>query len=103
MRRTLALVFFLIIALAPLTSTAQVKRVMTVDDLITAVRVADPQLSPDGKRVVFTRTTTVLDSGRRNSDIWIVPSDGSAPARQLIVGEKSENTARFTPDGKRIA
>jgi dipeptidyl aminopeptidase/acylaminoacyl peptidase len=103
MRRTLALAFFLLIALAPVTSTAQVKRAMTVDDLITAVRVADPQLSPDGKRVVFTRTTTVLDSGRRNSDIWMVPSDGSAPARQLIVGDKSENTARFTPDGKRIA
>jgi Tol biopolymer transport system component len=32
-----------------------------------------------------------------------VPADGSAPARQLIGGEKSENTARFTPDGKRIA
>src|SRR6185369_10225214 len=42
-------------------------------------------------------------SGRRNSDIWVVPSDASAPARQFIVGDKSENTARFTPDGKRIA
>ena len=83
-------------------SSAQAKRAMTIDDLITAVRVSDPALSPDGKRVVFTRTTTVLDSGRRNSDIWVVPADGSSPARQLIGGDKSENTARFTPDGKRI-
>src|SRR6266581_384515 len=96
---------FLLLALLlaiPMNSSAQAKRAMTIDDLITAVRVGDPALSPDGKRVVFTRTTTVLDSGRRNSDIWVVPADGSSPARQLIGGDKSENTARFTPDGKRI-
>jgi len=89
MRRTLVLSLFLTIALAPLPSMAQAKRAMTIDDLITAIRVADPQLSPDGKRVIFTRTTTVGDSGRRNSDIWVVPSDASAPARQFIVGDKS--------------
>jgi dipeptidyl aminopeptidase/acylaminoacyl peptidase len=88
--------------LFPITSYAQAKRTMTIDDLITTVRVSDPQISPDGKHVLFTRTTTALDGGRRNPDIWIVPSDGSAPPRQLIGGEMSENTPRFTPDGKRI-
>src|SRR5262249_62135002 len=67
------------IALFPLVTNAQSKRVMTVDDLITTIRISDPQISPDGRRVLFTRTTTALDSGRRNSDIWAVPSDGSAP------------------------
>src|SRR5947207_13060466 len=92
-----------VLTIAPLRSNAQAKRAMTIDDLLTAVRVGDPQVSPDGKRVAFTRTTTALDSGKRNSDIWVVPSDGSAPARALIAGEKTENTPRFTPDGKRIA
>jgi len=87
----------------PLSSFAQAKRPMTIDDLITTVRVGDPQLSPDGKRVLFTRTTTALDSGKRNTDIWVVPADGSTPPKLLISGEKSENTPRFTPDGKRIA
>jgi dipeptidyl aminopeptidase/acylaminoacyl peptidase len=86
-----------------LDSNAQTKRAMTIDDLITAVRVSDPQVSPDGKRVLFTRTTTEPQTGKRNSDIWVVPADGSAPPRLFIGGEKSENTARFTPDGKRIA
>lgn len=86
----------------PVAARAQSKRGMTIGDLITAVRVSDPQLSADGKRVLFTRTTTALDSGRRNSDVWIVPSDGSAAPRQLIATDKTENTARFTPDGKRI-
>jgi dipeptidyl aminopeptidase/acylaminoacyl peptidase len=94
--------FVLFLGLLPITSHAQAKRGMTIDDLITTIRVGDPQVSTDGKRVLFTRTTTALDSGRRNADIWVVPSDGSAPARQLIGGDRSENTARFTPDGKRI-
>jgi dipeptidyl aminopeptidase/acylaminoacyl peptidase len=94
--------FFVTALLSPVLSNAQTKRTMTVDDLITTVRVGDPQVSADGKQIAYTRTTTALDSGRRNSDIWVVPSDGSAAARQLIAGDKSENTARFTPDGKRI-
>ena len=84
-------------------SLAQTKRAMTIDDLIGAVRVGDPDLSPDGKQVLFTRTTTALDTGRRNADIWTVPADGSQPPRQLIGGEKTENSPRFTPDGKRLA
>jgi len=85
------------------TSFAQTKRAMTIDDLITAVRIGDPQISPDGKQVVFARTTTELATGRRNTDIWTVPADGSAQPKELIGGEKTENTPRFTPDGKRLA
>ena len=102
MPRKFVLSFFFSLVLAFLTSYAQTKRTMTVDDLIATIRVNDPQISPDGKHVLFTQTTTALDSGRRNPDIWIVPSDGSAPPKQLIGGDKSENTPRFTPDGKRI-
>ena len=78
-------------------------RPMAIDDLIGAVRVADPRLSPDGRTVVYTRTTTDLKTGARNADIWAVPADGSAPPKALITGAKSENTPRFIGDGKRIA
>ncbi|MBI4473025.1 MAG: PD40 domain-containing protein, partial [Acidobacteria bacterium] len=86
----------------PLMPLAQAKRPMSVDDLIGTVRVADPQLSPDGMRVLFARTTTAVDSGRRNTDIWMVPADGSAAPKEFIGGDRSENTPRFTPDGKRV-
>ncbi len=79
------------------------KRPMTIDDLITAVRVSEPQLSPDGKTVVFVRTTTDGTTGRRNADIWSVPADGSGQPKLLVGGDKSENSPRFLPDGKRIA
>jgi dipeptidyl aminopeptidase/acylaminoacyl peptidase len=77
-------------------------RAITIDDLLTAVRVTDPQLSPDGARVVFVRTVTDGKSGKRNADIWSVPADGSAAPKELIAGEGNENTPRYSPDGRRI-
>src|SRR5437016_2231478 len=87
----------------PFSSFAQTKRPMTIDDLIAAIRVSEPRISPAGKQVMFTRTTTALDSGRRNADIWSVPADGSAPSNELIGGDKTENSPRFTPDVRHIA
>lgn len=81
---------------------AQGTRAMTIGDLLTSVRVGDPQLSPDGKTVTFTRTVTTMPAGSRNADIWAVPSDRSSPAKALIEGPKSDNTARFLPDGKHL-
>lgn len=78
-------------------------RPMAIDDLIGAVRIADPQLSPDGQTVAFVRTTTDVKSGARNADIWSVAADGSSQPRELIAGERSESTPRFSPDGKRVA
>src|SRR5215211_4190057 len=83
-------------------AAAQGGRPMTIDDLIGAVRVADPQLSPDGRTVVYMRTTTDVKSGKRNGDLWSVPAEGGA-AKELLGGEKSENTPRWNPAGKQLA
>ena len=79
------------------------RRAMTIEDLIVAPRVADPQLSPDGRTVLFAKTTTDGKTGRRNSDIWAVPADGGGEAKALIASDKTENTARWSPNGKLIA
>src|SRR5439155_15196 len=41
--------------------------------------VGDPVLSPDGRRAAFTVTTVVEDKDRRHTEIWMAPTDGSAP------------------------
>src|ERR1039458_8790196 len=75
-----ALIVFLRISCSSLpASAAPAARPMSLDDLLTAVRVADPQISPDGRQVAFVRTTTDLASGKRDADVWIVAVDGSAP------------------------
>jgi dipeptidyl aminopeptidase/acylaminoacyl peptidase len=91
-----------LIVVATTVSVAQ-QRPMTIDDLITTVRVSEPQLSPDGKTVMYVRTVTDAKTGQRNADIWSVPADGASAPRLLVGGEKSESSPRFLPDGKRIA
>ncbi len=78
-------------------------RPMTIEDLIAAVRVGDPQLSPDQRSVAFVRTVTDPKTGSRNADIWTATTDGREKPRELIGGDKSENTPRFSRDGKRLA
>jgi dipeptidyl aminopeptidase/acylaminoacyl peptidase len=78
-------------------------RAMTIDDLIGAVRVSDPQLVANGQLVVFVRTTTDQKTGARNSDLWAVDANGTGQARVLIGGEKAENTPRPLPDNQRLA
>ena len=73
---------------------------MAVEDLLTAIRVGDPQVSPDGQRVLFSRTTTDLTTGKRNSDIWTVPSDGSGAPTPFLVSPKGDDTPRFLRDGR---
>jgi dipeptidyl aminopeptidase/acylaminoacyl peptidase len=85
------------------TVAAQERRPMSIDDLITAIRVSDVQTSPDGRTIAFVRTTTDLSSGRRNGDIYIVPADGSAAARGLVAGPQAESSPRFSPDGQTLA
>jgi dipeptidyl aminopeptidase/acylaminoacyl peptidase len=99
-----AFVAFTSLVLSALTmqpsTRAAAGRAMTIDDVIGAVRVSDPQLVNNGQLVVFVRTTTDLKTGARNSDIWAV---GSRQPQLLIGGEKSENTPRPLPDNKRLA
>ena len=73
-----------IAAVGGVSPSAQQRRAMTIEDLIVAPRIADPQLSPDGRTVLFVQTTPDGKSGRRNADIWSVPADGSSPPKALI-------------------
>jgi dipeptidyl aminopeptidase/acylaminoacyl peptidase len=83
--------------------SAQGRRSMTIDDVVTAVRVTDPALSPDSRWIAYVRTTTDLASGRRNGDIYILPAAGSAAPKLLAGGEQADGTPQFSPDSKSVA
>jgi dipeptidyl aminopeptidase/acylaminoacyl peptidase len=80
---------------------------MTIQDLLVAVRVGDPQLSPDGRTVLYVRTTTDPKTYKRNADIYSSRANAADAAAALesalIGGDKSENTPRWFADGQRIA
>src|SRR5690348_13686880 len=82
---------------------AQSPRAMALDDLLTAVRVTEPAISPDGRLVAYVRTTTDLQTGKRNGDIYVVPADGSSPPKLFAGGDGAQRTPQFSPDSRQIA
>jgi len=62
----------------------------------------DPQISPDGRHVVYVRGFADPMTDRRYTNLWIVSSDGS-DQRPLTTGNHSANSPRWSPDGTRLA
>ncbi|MEY2855679.1 MAG: Prolyl tripeptidyl peptidase precursor [Pseudomonadota bacterium] len=92
-------VFAVIACLGPVASAAG--RPMSVEDLLRLQRISDPQISPDGRHVLYAVATTNLDANGFDSNIWIVSTAGT-PSRQLTYSGK-DRSARWSPDGKLIA
>jgi dipeptidyl aminopeptidase/acylaminoacyl peptidase len=82
---------------------AQSTKPMTLDDLLGAVRVTEPAVSPDGRLVAYVRTTTDLQTGKRNADIYTVAADGSGAPKLFAGGNGSQRTPRFSRDSRQIA
>ena len=77
------------------------KRMITEMDLFKFVWVADPQISPDGSQIVYTRVWVYKKSGGYETALWIVPANGG-PERQISAGPR-DSTPRWSPDGKTLA
>jgi dipeptidyl aminopeptidase/acylaminoacyl peptidase len=78
------------------------ERPLQTDEFLTLERASDPQISPDGRWVVYTVTTTDLEANSRTSDLWLVPTDGGSP-RQISGARRGGRHARWAPDGQSIA
>ena len=98
MKRIFAILGF--VAFAVFVASAQLT--FNANDLLGVKRVADPQLSPDGKWVAFTIGVVNKEANKVVNQIYIVGVDGSKP-RQITTGSSSNATPRWSPDGKRLA
>jgi dipeptidyl aminopeptidase/acylaminoacyl peptidase len=102
MKRTFVIVtMLLLIVAAPVVAGSGVKRPMTIDDLFRFKRVADAQVSPDGKAVAYVLATVSLAENKTTSNIWVAPTTGGAP-RQLTSAHGKDRHPRWSPDGKHI-
>lgn len=62
----------------------------------------DPQISPDGSRITYVRSSMDIMSDRAVSNIWIIDVDGDNH-RPLLSGSHSYSNQRWSPSGDRLA
>ena len=120
MRRILLL--FLALIVFSSFAVGQAKHPFTFEDMMKLKRVGDPQVSPDGKWVIFSVVDVDLAANTKTPHVWIVPLSEKAgsstaakdsstnPSSSLgmttereIIADQDADRPRWAPDGKRFA
>jgi dipeptidyl aminopeptidase/acylaminoacyl peptidase len=80
--------------------SGQARRRLTLVDLLNVPRLGNPQLSPDGRQLLYELAGADWKAGKRVSHIWRIGVDGSG-AVQMTDG-LGEQGARWSPDGRSL-
>ena len=94
---------WLCLALIAGTAAAQEsgKHAITFDDMITMNRLAEAELSPDGKWVAYTVATPDMEANRNATNLWMAPVAGGEAIQLTRTGKDS--SPKWSPDGKTVA
>ncbi len=92
---------FAFMAVSARAQQAATTRKFSARDVFDLEWVTDPQISPDGRRVIFGRSGYDIMKDVKRSVLWIANSDGS-DVRALLSPERRASSARWSPDGGRI-
>jgi len=99
--------FLALLALSALNfpAIAQAKHPFTFEDMMKLKRVSEPEVSPDGKWVIFSVVDVNLEANTKTPHIWIVPTagGGSNEKEREIIADQDADRPRWAPDGKHFA
>ena len=73
----------------------------TAEHLVRLDRVGAPNVSPDGRQVVYTLRTTDMDANKGRLDLWLSTIDGET-TRQLTSHVANDTAPAWSPDGKHV-
>ena len=88
--------------LLPSSAQAQARRPLSYDDFYRFESVRQVALSPDGRTVVYVRSTTLEEENRAHAELWSVPVDGG-PEVRLTNPATEASSPTWSPDGSLLA
>ncbi len=95
--------FLVLIFILPFSLFAQVKKTITHEDMWLLKRVGAPEISSNGKWVVFSVTDAAYDEKDQSTDLWLAAADGSTKPRKITSTKAGESGYTWSPDNKTIA
>lgn len=94
--------FLIILLLCHVSATAQQQsELFTLENVFDLEYVSDPQISPDGNRIVYQRNSMDIMEDRGISNLWIINSDGTRH-RPLTSGNNNNFSPVWSPAGDRL-
>ena len=102
MKRWNTLFAFALILLIAGVGHAQEKRPMTFDDIMALKNVGAPEISPDGKSIVYTVTSAAMADNENRPEIWLISTEEAGSARRFTSGN-NDRSPKWSPDGEWIA
>ncbi|MGE5052630.1 MAG: prolyl oligopeptidase family serine peptidase [Acidobacteriota bacterium] len=97
--RRLLFAFFVFLCAVP--AFTQARHPFTFEDMMKLKRLGEPEVSPDGKWVIFSVVDVDLEANSKTPHIWIVPATGGQ--EREIIADQDADRPRWAPDGKRFA
>lgn len=82
--------------------TATDSHYFQAEDIFQLEVATSPQVSPDGKSVVYVRRSNDIMTDSTRSSLWQVDAEGKSH-RPLLSSKKNYYSPRWSPDGKRLA
>jgi dipeptidyl aminopeptidase/acylaminoacyl peptidase len=83
--------------------TAVTAHPMTLDDVFRVKDVGSPAVSPDGKWVLYTVSSTDLKKDHRTTELWMVSWDGSHDIQLTYDYDEPASSPEWSPDGSSIS
>lgn len=77
-------------------------QLFTIETMHKLKTVGDPRCSPDAKWIAYTVSTVDAASDKRDTDVWMVSTDGKENLR-VTASADSENSPKWSPDGKYLS
>lgn len=103
MKNVLYTALFLGLSIGFVYAQAPAKRSLRPSDVYRLRSISDPQVSPEGKWVLYGLSSVDSVKNKRDTDLWMISWDGAEQVQLTHNASESESQARWSPDGKYIS